>query len=185
MPAARPRNAEATKNAILEAARAAFASDSFERIGVRDIAAKAGVNAALVIRYFGSKEQLFTAAIAGAEQVNLQDLFEGPLNALGTRLAHYALAKDSDNAALLALLRSAPNAQASAMLRAALQTQFAQPLEALLTGTHRAERAGLIAAQIVGLAVTRAVIGHDALKHGDEAALEDWFSRSLQTLVDG
>jgi AcrR family transcriptional regulator len=182
--APRPRNAPATKTAILEAAREAFALDSFERVGVRDIAERAGVNAALVIRYFGSKESLFAAAVAQSETQTLESVLNEPLPTLGERLARYALGKDASNPSLIALLRSAPNAQAGAMLRAALETQFVRPLAARLTGTHRSERSALVAAQIIGLAVMRSVIAHGGLLEAEHETLIGLVARSLQTLVD-
>src|SRR3569623_3350198 len=55
----RRRDAAATRRAILTSARKAFAQAGYDGVGVREIAAGAGVTAMLVNRYFGSKEQLF------------------------------------------------------------------------------------------------------------------------------
>ena len=60
----RTRNAAITRDAILHSALQAFARSGYEGVGVREIAAGAGVTAMLVNRYFGSKEQLFAEAIA-------------------------------------------------------------------------------------------------------------------------
>src|SRR6516165_11042415 len=62
----RRRDAAATREAILEAATGRFAAQGYERAGVREIAADAGVTAALVNRYFGSKEGLFAEVIRRA-----------------------------------------------------------------------------------------------------------------------
>src|SRR3954451_18040207 len=62
----RKRDAVATREAILEAATRRFATQGYERAGVREIAADAGVTAALVNRYFGSKEGLFAEVIKRA-----------------------------------------------------------------------------------------------------------------------
>ena len=59
----RKRDAAATREAILEAATRRFATQGYERAGAREIAADAGVTAALVNRYFGSKEGLFAEVI--------------------------------------------------------------------------------------------------------------------------
>src|SRR5690348_8135347 len=59
----RPRNAAATREAILESARRAFAAHGYDAAGVREIARDAGVTAMLVNRYFGSKEQLFEEVV--------------------------------------------------------------------------------------------------------------------------
>ena len=62
MPETRPRNASQTRADILSAARSRFATEGFERTTLRAVAADVGVDAALVIRYFGSKQELFAAA---------------------------------------------------------------------------------------------------------------------------
>ena len=59
----RPRNAAATREAILDSAIRNFARAGYDGVGVREIAGDAGVTAMLVNRYFGSKEQLFIEAV--------------------------------------------------------------------------------------------------------------------------
>src|SRR5579863_2223433 len=61
---ARPRNAAATRQAILASARKAFARAGYDGVGVREIAKGAGVTAMLINRYFGSKEKLFAEVVA-------------------------------------------------------------------------------------------------------------------------
>src|SRR5215813_12992953 len=65
-PRPRKRDAAATRAAILSAAREVFARSGYDGVGVREIAAAAGVTAMLVNRYFGSKEGLFAEAIAAS-----------------------------------------------------------------------------------------------------------------------
>jgi len=60
----RRRNAAATKAAILSAAQVAFSTVGYAHVGVREIAATAGVDRALIVRYFGSKEGLFEAVLS-------------------------------------------------------------------------------------------------------------------------
>ena len=54
-----PEHAPASKRAIWEAAQRLFAENGYARTSVREIASEASVDPALVIRHFGSKEQLF------------------------------------------------------------------------------------------------------------------------------
>src|SRR3954464_3729891 len=61
--APRKRDAEATRAAILEAAKAPFASSGYDRAALRDIAAEAGADVSLIKRYFGGKEALFLEAL--------------------------------------------------------------------------------------------------------------------------
>ncbi len=79
----RPRNAAQTRADILSAARRRFATEGFERTTLRAIAADVGVDAALVIRYFGSKQDLFATAteftielpdLSGADPDDIADM---------------------------------------------------------------------------------------------------------------
>lgn len=60
------RKSDRTRAAILAAARRRFAADGYERATIRAIAADAYIDPSMVIRYFGSKDRLFDAAVAGA-----------------------------------------------------------------------------------------------------------------------
>ena len=57
----RKRNAAETRNRLLQAARRLFAKANYGNVGIREIGAAAGVNPALISRYFGSKRNLFLA----------------------------------------------------------------------------------------------------------------------------
>ena len=87
----RRRGAAATRAAILAAAKLEFSRRSYDRVGVRDIAARSGVNPALVNRYFGSKPALFAAAYG--EGIQLRALLQGERAALGERLARRVMRK--------------------------------------------------------------------------------------------
>src|SRR5215213_11524161 len=85
----RGRNAAATRQAILDSARWCFSHDGYDQVGVRDIAARAGADPALVNRYFGSKEGLFAEAVSA--KFDLSELFDGDRAMLGERMARYIL----------------------------------------------------------------------------------------------
>src|SRR3569623_56523 len=72
-PLARPRNAAATRQTILDSARRHFAREGYDNVGLREIAGDAGVDPALVCRYFGGKEHLLKEAVRG----DTPPLFEG------------------------------------------------------------------------------------------------------------
>jgi AcrR family transcriptional regulator len=63
----RPRDAAASKEALLQAAQELFGQKGFERTTIRDIGERAGVDAALIARYFGSKGDLYVAAVAAED----------------------------------------------------------------------------------------------------------------------
>ena len=73
----RARNAAATRHSILVAATRRFLQDSYECVGLRDIAGDVGVDVALVSRYFGSKEELFREVLRGDILEPFAELIQG------------------------------------------------------------------------------------------------------------
>lgn len=183
----RGRDAAATRGAILAAARRAFTADSYDRVGLREIAAAAGIDPALVIRYFGSKEGLFKAAVG--EKLDLSHLFAGDLFGLGERLARLVLTEKPPAAdgfdPMLALLRSAPSEEPGRLLWVAIEEGVVGPLAARLPGPGREVRAGLIAAVLVGVLVSRSVVRTAALAEADAEDVIGALAPVLQRLVDG
>src|SRR5260370_26406271 len=101
----RPRNAAQTRADILSAARRRFATEGFERTTLRAIAADVGVDAALVIRYFGSKQDLF--ATATEFRIDLPDLAGADPDDIAGILLPRSFAVWEDHQTFLALLRAA------------------------------------------------------------------------------
>ncbi|TXH17303.1 MAG: TetR/AcrR family transcriptional regulator, partial [Gammaproteobacteria bacterium] len=104
----RTRNAAATRQAILDAAMHRFAKEGYDGASLREIASDAGVDAALVSRYFGSKEELFVEVLNCGPDAS--ELFQGELTGFGERVAD-RLMDDPDTRDgldhLLIMLRSA------------------------------------------------------------------------------
>ena len=167
----RERNAAATQTAILEAARHQFSEHGYEGTNLRKIAAEVGVNVALVIRYFQSKEALFVAALS--QPLGLEHLFQGDRSTLGERLVRYVLAKDTttDFDPLLALLRSTSSGPGAAWLNASIEEQFVAPVASQLTGDATTLRATLIATVLLGLVVGRGIVRSPALLGNDMEAI--------------
>lgn len=152
------RSSETTKAAILGAARARFAEQGYERTTIRAVAADAGIDASMVMRYFGSKEQLFEAALA--IDLHLPDFGSVPADQVPTRVVRHFLDRwegDPTDDALLVLLRSAvTNEQAAARMRDIFARQVAPALAgALPPGPDAPARAALLSAQLLGLALAR------------------------------
>src|ERR1700742_953936 len=101
----RPRDAAQTRADILAAARRRFAAEGFERTTLRAIAADVGVDAALVSRYFGSKQDLF--ATATEFRIDLPDLAAADAEDIAGMLIPRYLAVWEDDPTFLALLRAA------------------------------------------------------------------------------
>jgi AcrR family transcriptional regulator len=153
------RRSDATKATILAAARAQFAALGYQATTIRSVATAAQIDPAMVMRYFGNKEGLFAAA---AEfDLRLPDLSGMPRAQLGSALVSHFLDRWEGDETLMALLRAATTNEAAATrMQAIFATQMA-PLIARLTGEPRAAaaaRAGLVATQVLGLALCRYVL---------------------------
>jgi AcrR family transcriptional regulator len=179
----RPRNAAATREAILQAALAAFAHQGYDGVGVREIAQTAGVTAVLVNRYFGSKERLFAAAVEAAFADS--SLFRGDSSTFAHRLAALVVSQDGQPSdPLLLLLRSAANPRAAEILRDNIARHCEQPMKSLMRGPKRGERAAIILALIVGLQLFHKVIGNEALADANGASLSADLRAMFERLID-
>ncbi|MGC5051951.1 TetR family transcriptional regulator [Micromonospora sp. DT48] len=154
-----------TRDAILDAARSVFAERGFDASTIRAIAASAGVDPALVHHYFGNKEQLFLTAMEFPVDPRemLPKVLTGDHDALGERLVRMFLTVWDSPAgtAGVALLRSAVSSEWTArLLREFLTTQvLRRVLDHLDVAPAEVPiRGGLVASQLVGLALMRYVI---------------------------
>ncbi|WP_366871967.1 TetR/AcrR family transcriptional regulator [uncultured Brevundimonas sp.] len=191
--APRPRNANATRQAILEAARERFCSDSYDDVGMRDIARDVGVDAALISRYFGSKEDLFVAVLDSCK--NGRDLMEGPREDFGDRLAREIIYDEvmpcQDDGAgakmrgLLILLRSVGSAKAMDVMQRTSNSRFYDPLAAWIGGPDAPVRARLAAGLIMGMAIGRELSdGYSSLDETQKAEMARRLAVALQGLID-
>jgi AcrR family transcriptional regulator len=181
----RPRNAEATRTAILNAARTCFSQRSYDQVGIREIAALAGADAALVCRYFGSKEDLFAQLMRRPDEP-LEVIAEGR-EGLSRRVAEMVANKAGDETAiedLLIMLRSASSKTAGELVRNAMEQRFDQPIAELLGGEHANVRARLMGSVIIGLLVSKIIRGPWGLEGDVEAGfnerVEDLIRQSIQ-----
>jgi AcrR family transcriptional regulator len=186
--AAKPaRNAGDTRARILAAARARFSRDAYENVGTREIAAEAGVDAALVNRYFGGKEKLFGEAVAGAFRV--EDHLPDSLSALGEHLVHLVMNKP-DSAGegfdpLRLLLRASGSPATAALVSARFHAEFVQPLGKLLRGRDAELRAALIASYVIGLATMKHALGSPVLGPGAQRRTAALVGVAIQACVAG
>jgi AcrR family transcriptional regulator len=152
-----PRRSDRTRAAILEAARRRFAAHGFERTTIRAVAADARIDPSMVMRYYGSKDRLFDAALD--VDLRLPDLAAVPPGDLAGTLVRHFLGlweNNSTDEGLLLLLRSAvTNDQAAARTHEIFAGQIAPALSAALGAERAAACGGLVSAQLLGLALTR------------------------------
>ena len=181
----RKRDAAATRELILDAARQVFADKGFDGAGVREIAARSGVNAALVNRYFGSKEGLFREAVL--PEVNLDDLMQGDPNSFGRRVADYFATKTHDCGEFdptAAALRSISSDAVHDMLRDTVDREIIGKLSHWLGGEDAEVRAVLITAHLLGFDMLRRIVGVKALSPAEAEKACERFAAALQFYVD-
>jgi len=156
-----PRRSDATRAGILRAARARFASDGYQKATIRAIAADAAIDPSMVMRYYGNKSQLFAAAVD--IDLRLPEIGSLPPERLGESLVRHFLHRWEDDPAddaLLTLLRSAATDETAAeRLRGIFREQLAPVVLAVCADAGEAvERAGLVATQMLGLALCRHIL---------------------------
>ncbi|MFD4875867.1 TetR family transcriptional regulator [Streptomyces sp. NPDC058420] len=170
-----PRTESAdTRDRILAAAREEFSERGYEKTSVRGIAKAAGVDPALVHHYFGTKEQVFEAAVEVAfapAQNAPETVAEGSLDGVGERLTRFIFGiweNPATRTPLLAVVRSAVNNEAAAaVFRRLVVSQVLGRVAARLDLPDGDLRAELAAAQLVGTAMLRYVIKVEPLASVD------------------
>ncbi|WP_330457871.1 TetR family transcriptional regulator [Streptomyces sp. NBC_00820] len=152
------RRSDATRTAILAAARERFAGDGYERATIRAIAKDASIDPSMVMRYFGSKEGLFAAAVT--LDLRLPDLTQVPRDEVGRALVTHFLGLWESNEELTAVLRVGVTNQAAAeRLQGVFRDQLLPVARKVCPDPEQVPaRAALCAAQVLGLALTRYVL---------------------------
>lgn len=186
-PGPRGKSAETTRLAMLNAAHSRFMRESYENVGLRDIAGDVGVDVALVSRYFGNKEELFRQVLGMRRQEEIlpaniaNDAVPGYLASMF--LSQGANANENVER-LLILLRSASSPTASHIVREALRRDVLTPLAERLGGDRPELRAGTSMAVWMGMTIMRTIMAVESLEPCDpeierklrllfEAALSD------------
>ncbi|MFI4935274.1 MAG: TetR family transcriptional regulator [Caulobacterales bacterium] len=179
----RKRNAEATSAAILAAAKAQFARSGYDRVALRDIAAEAGADVALIKRYFGGKEGLFTEALKASFRAD--PLSDWDRHTFAGDMATMMAGAPSDEErthSFQFLLRAATSTTTAPLLNIAVQQRFLDPIRAWLGGEDVDARARLLAATVIGLLVERLIRGQ-ALAGRERTVFIERATAVLETMV--
>jgi AcrR family transcriptional regulator len=182
----RSRNAATTRAAILEAARARFGQQGYDEVGMRDLARDVGVDAAMVSRYFGSKEELFAETLRSCREEG-NTLMEGERSDFGRRMAHQLVYEPQNcgkQRALLIMLRATGSAKAAEVVQRMIAEDFLGPFEAWLGGDLAHVRARLASSVIMGVAVSRNLEGEDRLNAAEKQAMFERLAEVLQQCVE-
>ncbi len=181
----RRRDATATRAALLKAATAHFAAEAYDSVSLRAVAAEAGVDASLISRYFGGKEDLFTAVLDACPSPDA--LFEGEPARFGERVSRMLVDEplESDKMdVVLVMLRSASHPQAGEAIRKFSEEHFYGPFAAWLGGANGGERARLAAGIIKGVVIDRRIAGDFGLTPAERERFRIRLAHILQAAVD-
>lgn len=182
-----PRNATATREAILHSAIQNFARAGYDGVGVRQIAHDAGVTAMLVNRYFGSKEGLFAEAVETAFATPVfigersEDLVADTVEVLVARSGPTEAAPQ----AFMIMLRSASSPVATGIVRAAIERHVGARLARQLDSSDQNLRSEILLALISGMLMMRGVVGTRALRKSKPADIERVLEPAIAALIGG
>ena len=190
-PRGRRPGAPDTKAAILAAARHGFATSGYASTSVRAIAAEAGVDPALVHHYFGTKDELFLAALelpVDPRKVLLPAIAAGGIDGAAERMLRAFLSVWDDpeiRVRLVAVFRGVLDAEGERLLRDGFLPVVLEPVGVAL-GIDRPElRMPLVASQIVGLIVLRYIIGVEPLASLSGDDVVEIYAPTVQRYLTG
>jgi AcrR family transcriptional regulator len=174
-----------TREAIAESARRQFAELGYDRATLRAIASEAGVDAALVVRFYGSKDALFreVMALPPAVAEAMAGLADGPRATVGRRLAEVIVGMLEDprsRSIVLGRIRSASSHPEAAALVRETVTRDVGRLVAALTADEPETRA-----VVVGLALARHVVRVEPLASLPPADVIDYIAPVFQHYLVG
>jgi AcrR family transcriptional regulator len=181
---------EDTRGALLDAARVEFTERGYEGATVRAIAQRAGVDAAMVNHWFGSKDGLFVAALeipVNPDEI-IARLLDGPPEQLAERMLRTFLSVWDSNGGgpLAALMRSvASHEEAARMMREFVGRVIFGRVVSTVAPDQPELRAALCGSQIAGLGMLRYVIRLEPLASADHATVVSAIAPNLQRYLTG
>ncbi|MEU3999830.1 TetR family transcriptional regulator [Streptomyces fungicidicus] len=176
-----PRRSDATRGAILAAARERFAADGYERATIRAIARDANIDPSMVMRYYRNKEGLFAAAVA--IDLRLPNLSGAHSRQdAGRILVEHFLDMWENNEVLTALLRVGVTNQAGAeRMQGILRDQLLPVTRQVCPDPEQVPtRAALLASQLLGLALTRYVLRMPPAVELARSEIVVWLAPTIQ-----
>lgn len=168
----RRKCAATTRETILDAARARFLAESYDSVGMRDIARDAGVDVALISRYFGSKEELFRLVLKGGEDKKFElpetaDALPAFFLSLVAQGADADCGHQSDK--LMIMLRSAASPAAAEVIRTAFSKDVLQPLAGAIGEPNADAKAVLAMALLIGTNFLKVVMPVEPLSQDEQS----------------
>lgn len=178
----RPRDADRTREAILQAAQQVFAEKGFAAATIRDITAHAGVNQSLVSRYFGGKLKLFEAALEAALDARL--MTDLPKAEFGKLIVARFADGDGRVSPLPMLFRAAADAEARAVAQRLLHERVLEPLAQWIGGADAGVRAARLMMISLGFFTYREQLPLAGFAGAVDPDLRRWLEDEFQAIVD-
>lgn len=173
-----------SRDLIARHAREMFDQRGYAATSVRAIAAAAGIDPALVIRYFGSKEELFLHVTGLADHPGPE--LHGPLATLGVRLVASVLAPERADMrrTFMTLIRASDYERVRASLQETTGRFFVDQLSRLLEGPDALLRAQLIGAQLLGIIQAWTIMVPAHVTEADLNRTIELYGPAIQQLID-
>ena len=178
------RDSDLTRNIILQAARDLFSEQGFETVGVRTIGARAGVDPALISRYFGGKDELFVEVVK-AGRASWGSLW-GRSDDFPERATHEILRGPKGGVVLrdlIVLMRSSVSKRAHKLIEEALGASIFQELENWLGGANADVRARFLICLLTGMAFARDLDASFELSEGRLDVLGDYMACAIGRIL--
>ncbi len=184
-PPPKRRNATRTRERILAAAQEVFSTRDYTRARLSDIAAVAGINQALVVRYFGSKDQLFETALSELLKANSIDEKRSRQD-FGANIVRRLIGEDEGpRDPLPMVIRAVSDPVAQPIARRLMEEQILHPLAHWLGGDAAEARAAEVLLLCAGLFTYRKLLPLPPFEGDMTPASRQWLEKTLQTLIDG
>lgn len=177
----RLRDAARTRGRILAAAQQVFSTKGYAQAGIRDIAAIAGVNVALVVKYFGPKDRLFDAAL---EAMATDTLWTAPREEFGRAVVGIFVDGEPGPNPLPMLMNAASDPAAQAIALDHVRRYILRPLARWLGEPEGTARAAEILALTAGFFMYRILLPLEPFEGTLDPAARRWLEESLQRIVD-
>lgn len=182
-PPAGRRDAEATKDAIVRAARHLLARHAHGDITLKAVAERAGVSAPLILKYFGNKDALFSRIMSF--DADAAEFLDAPLPELGRHMVRHLLTGQAERGAdpILRIVFAPLHGEQGDILRANFRAQVAQRLSERLPGPDAGLRAELAVGMLLGLGVMYGIARGPHLRATDIAEITDRYAPAVQDFL--
>jgi AcrR family transcriptional regulator len=177
------RDAEATRAAIIRAARHLLARHAHADITLKAVAERAGVSAPLILKYFGNKEALFARVMSF--EADVEALLDAPLGELGRHMVRQLLTGQAEHGAdpILRIVFAPLHREQGDVLRANFRTQVAERLGERLEGPDAGVRAELAVGTLLGLGVMYGIARGPHVRGAPIAELIEWYAPTVQRFL--